>query len=129
LEATKSDLVTLYRPVGPKELHLIAENGYRAFPTRLPDQPIFYPVTNEEYATIIARDWNSNDQRNGCVGYVTRFHVPASFLNGYSIHTVGGRVCQEYWIPAEDLEEFNQNIIGQIEVIAEYRDGEKTQPN
>ena len=30
---------------------------------------------------------------------------------------------QEYWIPAEELDEFNQNIIGEIEVIAEYRPG------
>jgi hypothetical protein len=39
----------LYRPVGPKELALIAESGFREFPPRLPEQPIFYPVTNEEY--------------------------------------------------------------------------------
>lgn len=29
---------------------------------------------------------------------------------------------QEYWIPAEELDEFNQNIVGQIEVIAEFHD-------
>ncbi len=28
---------------------------------------------------------------------------------------------QEYWIPADDLPEFNNNIVGDIEVIAEYR--------
>lgn len=28
---------------------------------------------------------------------------------------------EEYWIPAEELEEFNRNIVGEIEVIAEYR--------
>jgi hypothetical protein len=37
---------TLYRPIGPAELELIAATGFRAFPPRLPDQPIFYPVTN-----------------------------------------------------------------------------------
>ena len=40
----------MYRPVGPKELELIAAAGYREFPPRLPEQPIFYPVLNEEYA-------------------------------------------------------------------------------
>ena len=30
---------------------------------------------------------------------------------------------KEYWVPAEDLEEFNDNIVGEIEVIAEYRAG------
>jgi len=28
---------------------------------------------------------------------------------------------QEYWIPAEELLQFNQNIVGSIEVIAEFR--------
>jgi hypothetical protein len=50
--------VTLYRPVGPEELDLIVKSGFREFPPRLSDQPIFYPVTNEAYATQIARDWN-----------------------------------------------------------------------
>lgn len=34
----------LFRPVGPRELALIASSGYQAFPPRLPEQPIFYPV-------------------------------------------------------------------------------------
>lgn len=45
---------TLYRPVGPNELKLIAASGYREFPPRLPEQPIFYPVLNEEYARQIS---------------------------------------------------------------------------
>ena len=48
----------LFRPVGPIELALIAESGFRRFPPRLPEQPIFYPVCNEAYAVEIARDWN-----------------------------------------------------------------------
>jgi hypothetical protein len=28
---------------------------------------------------------------------------------------------KEYWIPAGELEEFNQNILGPIEVIAEFK--------
>lgn len=110
----------LYRPVGQKELDLIKESSYKAFPTRLPIQPIFYPVCNEEYATQIARDWNAK-HNNPKVGYVTRFEVKADYLSRYDVQIVGGSVHKEYWIPAEDLEEFNQNIVGQIEVIAEYR--------
>ena len=52
------EMTTLFRPVGPKELALIAASGYRQFPPRLPEQPIFYPVLNEEYTRQIARDWN-----------------------------------------------------------------------
>ena len=111
--------VTLYRPVGQEELELIAESGFRAFPPRLPEQPIFYPVLNEEYAIQIARDWNTHSgQRRG---YVTRFAVSVDVLARYEIRTVGGSIHQEYWIPAADLPEFNRNIVGLIEVIAEFQ--------
>ena|GEM_PF-5137857 len=43
------------RPVGRKELALVRASGFRAFPPRLPGQPFFYPVLNQEYATQIAR--------------------------------------------------------------------------
>ncbi len=110
--------ITLYRPVGPKELKLIEESGYTAFPPRLPEQPIFYPVLNEEYAAKIARDWNAPEKG---VGYVTRFKVRADYLSRYDVQIVGSRIHQEYWIPAEELDEFNSNIIEPIEVIAEFR--------
>lgn len=110
--------IVLYRPVGQEELDLIKASGYREFPPRLPEQPIFYPVLNEEYATQIARDWNTKSgQRRG---YVTRFKVNADFLSRYDIQTVGGSTHQEYWITAEDLPEFNRSIVGLIEVIAEF---------
>jgi hypothetical protein len=118
------ETVMLYRPVGPRELALIEASGWRAFPPRLPEQPIFYPVTNEPYAAQIARDWNSKSAQNGNVGYVTRFQVRASHLAGYRVEQVGSRQHQEYWIPAAELALFNQNIVGLIEVIGEYRHGE-----
>ncbi len=110
----------LYRPVGPDEWKLIAESGFRAFPPRLPEQPIFYPVLNEEYAAQIALNWNAKDPQKKS-GYVTRFRVRSAFLSRYEVQTVGGRIHQEYWIPAKDLEEFNTNIVGLIEVVAEFR--------
>lgn len=110
----------LFRPVGREELKLIEESDYKAFPPRLPEQPIFYPVLNEDYATQIARDWNAKYNASKR-GYVTRFKVRKDFLERYEVQTVGGSEHQEYWIPAEDLEEFNRNIVGSIEVIAEYR--------
>jgi hypothetical protein len=57
---------TLYRPVGRRELDLIRDSGMRAFPPRLPEQPIFYPVLTLEYARRIARDWNTKDERWIC---------------------------------------------------------------
>jgi hypothetical protein len=111
---------TLYRPVGADELALIGESGFRKFPPRLPEQPIFYPVLNEEYAAQIARDWNAKRNKDRR-GYVTRFQVRTEFIERYEVQTVGATHHQEYWIPAGELEEFNQNIVGEIEVLAEYR--------
>jgi hypothetical protein len=111
--------VTLFRPVGQKELELIRQSSHTRFPPRLPHQPIFYPVCNEEYAVKIARDWNTKYEDPG-VGYVTRFEVRKSFLDQYEVQTVGSSVHQEYWIPAQHLNEFNQNIVGAIEVISEF---------
>ena len=114
-------LTTLYRPVGQKELDLVAETGFRAFPPRLAHQPIFYPVLNQEYATFIAQQWNTRDEASGFVGYVLRFSVISSFLADYPIQKVGSATALEYWIPAENLQEFNANIVGKIEVISEHR--------
>lgn len=100
----------LYRPVGAHELALIAESGYTRFPPRLPEQPIFYPVLNEQYALEIASRWNTKDPASGFKGYVTRFQVDDSFLSKYQVQTVGRAYHQEYWIPAQDLAQFNQNI-------------------
>ena len=117
-EARNAETITLYRPTGSAELDLVRESGWRAWPPRLPEQPIFYPVLNEGYARQIARDWNA---KRSSVGYVTRFAVRADYLYQYQVQQVGARQHIEYWIPAEDLPEFNRNIVGPIGVIAEYR--------
>lgn len=109
--------IALYRPAGEKEMELIGESGWRAFPPRLPGQPIFYPVLNIEYANQIARDWNT---RYGGTGYVMRFHVDSEYLQQFPVQRAGGRVHQEYWIPAEKLEEFNRHIVGQIQIVSEF---------
>jgi len=113
--------VVLYRPVGQKELDLIVESGFRAFPPRLHWQPIFYPVMNEEYATFIAREWNTKDEASGNVGYVLRFQVRADYIAQFEVQKVGSKTALELWIPAEHLAEFNENILGEIELIATYR--------
>lgn len=109
---------TLYRPVNDKELKLIKEMEFEGFPPRLPEQPIFYPVMNEEYATQITKDWNVPAYG---FGYVTRFEVNSEYLKMFKVENVGGKIHNELWIPAEELEEFNRNIIGKIEVIGEYK--------
>jgi len=110
-------MTTLYRPVGEKELTLIRDSGWREFPPRLPEQPIFYPLLEEEYAVQIARDWNTRD---GGTGYVLRFQVDSDYLAQFSVETVGSRIHRELWIPAEQLEQFNRHIVGAIEVVQEF---------
>ena len=118
-----TETVTMYRPVGTNELKLIEDSGFTAYPPRLPDQPIFYPVLNEAYARQIAKDWNSrlNTDKEG---YVTRFAVSKNVADKYQPEVVGAKMHEEIWVPAEELAAFNKAIIGKIEVIAKYASDE-----
>ena len=116
---TLLETTTLFRPVGTKELELIRQSDFREFPPRLPGQSIFYPVLNEEYATQIARDWNAKNSPQKA-GFVTRFRIRTEYLARFEVKTVGSAIHKEYWIPADELLEFNANIVGTIDVIAEF---------
>jgi hypothetical protein len=109
---------TLFRPIGLDELRLIIASQMRYFPSRLPDQPFFYPVLNREYAQQIAAQWNTKDSsgRAAQVGFVTEFDVRAEYLERFEEHTVGSSIHRELWVPAEELENFNNQIVGQIRV-------------
>ena len=64
---------------------LVEASGFKAWPPRLPEQPIFYPVTNEKYAQEIAVQWNVKESN---IGYVTKFKVKKSFMDKYPIQQV-----------------------------------------
>lgn len=83
----------------------------------MPEQPIFYPVLNEKYAREIAERWNKKSADSGYAGYVTTFEIDDGFISKYRIQTVGASYHQEFWIPAEELDDFNNHIIGKIIVI------------
>ena len=70
----------LYRPVGLKELELIAESGFRTYPPRLAWQPIFYPVLTRDYARAIVTQWNSKESEAGHCGFVTEFDIDDAFV-------------------------------------------------
>ena len=110
--------MTLYRPVGIEELALIFDSEMKAFPPRLPEQPIFYPVTNFGYARQIAHDWNTKSGSHA--GYVTSFAVDDDYVSRFERRIVGGREHEELWIPADELAEFNLHIDGPIEVEAAF---------
>lgn len=105
----------LYRPVGLSEWEKIQASG--EFPPRFDWQPIFYPVLVEEYAVMIARNWNTKDPNSGFVGIVTQFEVADQLAARYPVQVVGGRECQELWVPSEELAEFNANLLGPIQML------------
>jgi hypothetical protein len=110
---------TLYRPTGPKEFELVKESGFSKWPPRLPEQPYFYPVTNEKYAENITRKWNVKEYGSG---YVLKFYINTEFIKKYEIQTVGADYHKEWWISAGDLSELNENILGKIMVVAKWLD-------
>lgn len=113
-------LITLYRPVGQTELDLIKETGNKNFPPRLEWQPIFYPVMNQTYAEQIALEWNTNDEFSGFVGHVTAFDLSEEYLTKFEVQNVGGEIHNELWVMAEDLEEFNSKIVGEIRLVKTF---------
>lgn len=110
----------LYRPTGLRELQLVAASHWRAWRQRLPDQPIFYPVLTLSYAVQIAKDWNTIDEFSGFVGFVTRFQLDDAFAARYPVQRAAGRAHEELWVPAEELDLFNCNLVGFIEVVAAF---------
>lgn len=114
--------ITLYRPVGDVELALVAASNWTEFPSRLPEQPIFYPVMNEAYAEQIARDWNSLHEP-AKAGYVLAFDVPDTVTQRWPVQIAGGRQHEELWVPAEHLSDFNALIVGPIRLISTWREG------
>lgn len=108
----------LYRPINQAELDLIIQNSWNKFPPRLEGQPIFYPVLNEAYAEQITRDWNVPTYG---VGHVLKFVVKDEFTKKYEVQKVGLDHHLELWIPSEELEEMNKNIVGKIELISTFK--------
>lgn len=113
----------LWRPVGPAELALIKESGWRRFPPRLAEQPIFYPVLNFDYAEQIAREWNSKSDADHRQGFVVSFAVTDAIASRYPAQIAGGETHRELWVPAAELAAFNDALESPIEVVATYRDG------
>ena len=108
---------TLYRPTGIREFELIMETGFKKFPPRLDWQPIFYPVLNQAYAEQIAREWNTNDAFSGYCGIVTRFEITEECFLRYEVQNVGGSIHNELWVPAGELDIFNESIKNEIRIV------------
>lgn len=110
----------LYRPVGEKELELIIQSNNRKFPPGLPEQPFFYPVLTRKYAIEIAERWNTKDVFSGKKGFVTKFEIDDDYISHFQVHQVGDNYHLEYWIPADELSNFNNHIVGLIQIVETF---------
>lgn len=99
---------------------MIAANDFKSFPPRLSWQPIFYPALNQQYAEQIAFEWNTKDKGSGYCGIITRFKISEALFQKYEVQNVGGEIHNELWIPAEELEAFNRDLQGKIEVLKTF---------
>ena len=106
---------TLYRPVGSTELVAIQRSGNQRFPRGSSGSR-----TSSPCAPAPTPSASPVKRRLRQPGYVTRFEVRQDFLARYAVHVIDARVHEEYRIPAEDLEAFNDAIVGPIEVVSEY---------
>ena len=68
---------------------------------------LYRPVGPKELALIEQSGW-------------TRFEVKAEYLKKFAIQNVGGEIHNELWVPSEELEEFNLNIVGPIVVTKSF---------
>jgi hypothetical protein len=107
----------LFRPVGFGELQLVRNSGWTRFPPRLPDEPIFYPIGDEDDAIQIARTWSL---KTGVSCYVLRFAVDVTFLTRHPLQRARNAAQREYRILAGGLEELDDHILGAIELIASF---------
>jgi hypothetical protein len=101
-----------------EELRLVYEGGMKGFPPRKPEQPIFYPVLNLEYANEIAKRWNV--ESSSASGYVARFNLDDAYASQFSPQKVGASHHIELWVPSEELSRFNEHILPPILVVSAH---------
>lgn len=95
---------------------MIAASGWQEFPPRQPEQPNFCPMLQEAYAVQLAHSWDSS---NAGVAYVLRFAVDAEYAACFPVRSsIGGLEQQAFCVPAEEMPDFNQQLLGQIEIVA-----------
>jgi hypothetical protein len=73
-------------------------------------------VLNFKYAAEIAEQWNMGDIESDGAGFVTAFEIPVEYFEKFQVQTVGLTHHQELWVPAEQLDEFNDMIMDGIRV-------------
>lgn len=101
-----------------EELRLVYEGGMKGFPPRKPEQPIFYPVLNLDYANEIAKKWNA--KRESASGYVARFNLDDAYAGRFEPQKVGASHHIELWVPSDELSRFNEHILLPILIVSAH---------
>mgnify|MGYP001475931833 CR=1 FL=1 len=99
----------LFRPVGKAEYDLIAESGFTAYPPRLPEQPIFYPVLNEKMPEKLRRSGIGDTPTPSIRGMLrpskSMMHTSLNFLCGWLVQAIirNYGFLQKNWIILTDI--------------------------
>lgn len=103
-------ITTLYRTVNGDDLSALRARQWKGFPPCA--EAAFYPALNARFA----RDLMSS-QEGEVTLHLTRFRINAGYVRSFEVQTLSGEVYEELWVPAEELEAFNRNIVGRIAVV------------
>ncbi|MCR8922721.1 hypothetical protein NO559_08065 [Dasania sp. GY-MA-18] len=109
--------IDLYKALSPEQLALLIRSNWRRFSPDIPQQKNFYPKLNRGYAEAIARQWHAVEYS---AGFVVRFRLPADFIKGFELQTVGYDEHLEYKVPIAALERLNHAIIGSVELLSAF---------
>ncbi|NVO85483.1 ADP-ribosylation/crystallin J1 [Hymenobacter terrestris] len=105
--------VLLYRPVTQAELDWIAASDWLAFPLAQPEPLVFYLTPPESVTGLAGADSS----------YLLRFALFADYAAQLPVEQVGSREPDALLVPAEELAEFNRQLVGRIEVISIFGAG------
>jgi len=109
--------IKLYKSLSPQQLVQVENSGWRRFAADGSKQRVFYPKVYLSYAEQIARQWDAVQFERG---FVVSFKICAEVLHRYEIQTVAYEEHLEYRVPIAELEFFNQQIMGKIELVSSF---------
>ncbi len=106
------NIATLYRAVNAEELAALQSLRWKGFPPCA--EAAFYPALNARFALDFI---HSQEGGKKPALYLTRFQIHAGYVRSFEVQTLSGEVHDELWVPAEEWENFNRNIVGRIAVV------------
>lgn len=110
--------ITMFRPAGGLEYHLIKLNRYKKFPATLHEQYVFYPSECEQHALLAMQTLHPSIHYNGNVAFLLQFKVSKRYLTTQNVRQFGDN--KQYWIPEYGMKQLNVNILGRIGIAKSF---------